>query len=80
MRLDCGRCGSAAVVRHDPDSTGFIAMCDICGWHAPKVVGKEMHFEDEPGAEQITAGEEERERNHGRRITAGQEPARRRGE
>jgi hypothetical protein len=36
MQLDCPN-GHAAVVRHDPKSTGMLAMCDVCGWSAPKV-------------------------------------------
>jgi hypothetical protein len=51
-----------AVVRHDPNSTGFLAMCDTCGWTAPKIkVEWERAQKEEQERRQLKAGERERE-------------------
>lgn len=33
--------GHNAVIRHDPESTGMVAQCDMCGWSAPFAVVRE---------------------------------------
>lgn len=68
-----------AVIRHDPDTTGFIAMCDRCGWSAPYVVAREesdwRREENHELAKAIEA--EDRQR---KQVTAGGEASRRRGD
>lgn len=75
MRLDCPN-GHAAVVRNDPRSNGYLAMCDTCGWSANKVVGQEesgnhgfMDAQLEEGKRrQLGRGEgQEEEEHHSRR-------------
>jgi len=56
--LECPN-GHMAVVRNDPKSTGYRAMCDTCGWSAQKVVARgDRNFSDNELAE-------ESEKNHG---------------
>lgn len=77
MKLTCPN-GHSAVVRHDPNSTGMLAMCDVCGWTAPKVKAeldraqreeaKRRELAEEKRHE-LAAGEEEEE-SHGKLVSS----------
>lgn len=70
MKLTCPQ-GHPAVVRNDPESTGQLAMCDICGWTANKVAveldraqrdeAKRRELQQQGHQRQLGRGQEEEE-------------------
>jgi hypothetical protein len=81
MQLKCPH-GHLAVVRNDPDTSGYLAQCDTCGWSAPKLVAREGARFETDKARQDEQFLQPQEEEHGRRqLTAAQpESGRRRGE
>lgn len=60
-KLECPN-GHAAVIRNDPESTGYLAMCDRCGWeahYARSEGGRGTRFEENE-VRAAMEGEEER--------------------
>lgn len=58
--------GHRHVIRNDPDSEGFLAQCDTCGWSAPFVVIRDeaefVERPDEPDRDRERLAEENRTR------------------
>lgn len=61
-RLDCPN-GHAAVIRQDPNTRGYMAQCDVCGWTAPFVVARdEQDWRAEENAQLRGSQEQESQR------------------